>query len=255
MVMHARAHTKPTPRIGIAGFPQSLTIRTRCRRFGIAKWPHRQLRGIDKKIAALKAELNYAADDREVYCRSLQALEDEKLRLSRIGSSSPTPVLSSENESTARRSVSPSKESHAPSPQSAPGDEDDKAEEETYSSSGMPALDLLAAVAGVKEERDREEEARQRLEAAETTRRAPTFLSIPKTGASLPALSSRSCRSKDRAAYFSLDTPPLEPVSPLFLVQERAAVKMCVSPMLKSFSGPLTPVVASTPLVGLSWSG
>jgi hypothetical protein len=30
-----------------------------CRRFGIAKWPHRQLRGIDKKIAALKAELNW----------------------------------------------------------------------------------------------------------------------------------------------------------------------------------------------------
>eukprot|EP00960_Hanusia_phi_P030788 748843-Hanusia_phi.AAC.1 len=54
-----------------------------CRRFGIAKWPHRQLRGIDKKIAALKAELNYTTGDREVCCKSLKALREEKLRISR----------------------------------------------------------------------------------------------------------------------------------------------------------------------------
>jgi len=35
-----------------------------CRRFGIAKWPHRQMRGIDKKIAALKVELNYSTVDK-----------------------------------------------------------------------------------------------------------------------------------------------------------------------------------------------
>jgi len=54
-----------------------------CRRFGIAKWPHRQLRGIDKKIAALKAELNYTTGDREVCCKSLKALREEKQRISR----------------------------------------------------------------------------------------------------------------------------------------------------------------------------
>ena len=53
-----------------------------CRRFGIAKWPHRQLRGIDKKIAALEAELNYSTGDREGCTRSLKALREEKLRIS-----------------------------------------------------------------------------------------------------------------------------------------------------------------------------
>jgi len=53
-----------------------------CRRFGIAKWPHRQLRGIDKKIAALKAELNYSTVDKESACRNLLKLEDEKAKLS-----------------------------------------------------------------------------------------------------------------------------------------------------------------------------
>jgi hypothetical protein len=228
-----------------------------CRRFGIAKWPHRQLRGIDKKIAALKAELNYAADDRDVYCRSLQALEDEKFRLSRIGTSSPTPTHTSETDSTARGSSPPAKMSHAHSPRPATCDEEHHAED-NFSSSGMSALDLLAAVAGVKEERDREEEeARQRLEAAETTRRPASFLSIPCRNDSPLVASSRSYKIKDRSAYFPLDTPPLEPVSPIFLssMQERPSVKVCVSPMLKAFQGPLTPVVASTPLIGLSWSG
>ena len=61
-----------------------------CRRFGIAKWPHRQLRGIDKKIAALKAELNYTTGDREGCCRSLKALREEKMRISRSSGSGGT---------------------------------------------------------------------------------------------------------------------------------------------------------------------
>jgi len=65
-----------------------------CRRFGIAKWPHRQLRGIDKKIAALKAELNYSTVDEESARRNLAALEEERARLSRvtIGQTLPGPL-------------------------------------------------------------------------------------------------------------------------------------------------------------------
>ena len=62
-----------------------------CRRFGVAKWPHRQLRGIDKKIAALRAELAYSTGDRDVCRRSLQVLEDEKARLSRVTAAAPAP--------------------------------------------------------------------------------------------------------------------------------------------------------------------
>jgi len=53
-----------------------------CRRFGLAKWPHRQLRGIDKKIAALKTELNYSATGQnDQYLAGLSNLEMEKARL------------------------------------------------------------------------------------------------------------------------------------------------------------------------------
>lgn len=48
----------------------------------VAKWPHRQLRGIDKKIAALEAELNYTTGDREGCTRSLKTLREEKMRIS-----------------------------------------------------------------------------------------------------------------------------------------------------------------------------
>ena len=47
----------------------------------------RQLRGIDKKIAALEAELNYTTGDREGCCRSLKALKEEKMRISRLSGS------------------------------------------------------------------------------------------------------------------------------------------------------------------------
>ena len=58
-----------------------------CRRFGIAKWPHRQLRGIDKKIASLRAELTYSTGDVSGCRGHLRRLEEEKARLSR------TPLL------------------------------------------------------------------------------------------------------------------------------------------------------------------
>eukprot|EP00291_Cryptomonas_curvata_P027068 CAMPEP_0172177322 /NCGR_PEP_ID=MMETSP1050-20130122/15369_1 /TAXON_ID=233186 /ORGANISM="Cryptomonas curvata, Strain CCAP979/52" /LENGTH=354 /DNA_ID=CAMNT_0012849823 /DNA_START=218 /DNA_END=1279 /DNA_ORIENTATION=- len=54
-----------------------------CRRFGIAKWPHRQLRGIDKKIASLRAELTYSTGDMSGFRSHLKRLEEEKARLSR----------------------------------------------------------------------------------------------------------------------------------------------------------------------------
>ena len=53
-----------------------------CRRYGIAKWPHRQLRGIDMKIAALKAELNYSTVEKESSRRNLVKLEEKKAKLS-----------------------------------------------------------------------------------------------------------------------------------------------------------------------------
>jgi hypothetical protein len=55
-----------------------------CRRFAIAKWPHRQLRGIHKKIAALKAELHHSTVDKDSAHHNLVALEEEKARLSRV---------------------------------------------------------------------------------------------------------------------------------------------------------------------------
>eukprot|EP00961_Rhodomonas_salina_P066943 898876-Rhodomonas_salina.1 len=60
-----------------------------CRRFAIAKWPHRQLRGIDKKIAALRAALNYSTGDRHTCQRSILALEEEKARLTQAALGSP----------------------------------------------------------------------------------------------------------------------------------------------------------------------
>ena len=43
---------------------------------------YEQLRGIDKKIAALKAELNYAATgDRQQYISGIICLEEEKSKL------------------------------------------------------------------------------------------------------------------------------------------------------------------------------
>ncbi len=63
-----------------------------CRRFGVAKWPHRQLRGIDKKIAALRAELTYLSGDGDVCCR-LQVLEDEKARLLQTAATPTLPQL------------------------------------------------------------------------------------------------------------------------------------------------------------------
>ncbi|MGB1591484.1 MAG: RWP-RK domain-containing protein [Promethearchaeia archaeon] len=108
-----------------------------CRRFGIAKWPHRQLRGIDKKIAALKAELNYSSVDKETARRNLVALEEEKARLSRVAVGSA---------SAARRGGAGSKrKQHTPEQDMA------KSARTAQYYSDASALDLLAAVAGIGE--------------------------------------------------------------------------------------------------------
>ena len=74
---HLPLHTV-AKRFGIC----TTALKKLCRRFGIAKWPHRQLRGIDKKIAALKAELNYSTVDKESARQYLAKLEEEKAKLS-----------------------------------------------------------------------------------------------------------------------------------------------------------------------------
>ena len=58
----------------------SSAIKTMCRRFGISKWPRRKLRGIEKKIASLRAELAYSMDDRSAFRSNLRKLEEEKFQ-------------------------------------------------------------------------------------------------------------------------------------------------------------------------------
>lgn len=120
-----------------------------CRRFGIAKWPHRQLRGIDKKIAALKAELNYSTVDKESARRNLVALEEEKARLSRValgGGGSPacrgTPAHAkdSSQQAASRKRRAPKDEPEA-NKSARTGSDSHTAD--------ASALDLLAAVAGI----------------------------------------------------------------------------------------------------------
>jgi len=65
-----------------------------CRRFGIAKWPHRKLRGIDRKIAAFKAEIKYARHGDTTYHRGLAKLEQEKALLcANVSTSKPLAPL------------------------------------------------------------------------------------------------------------------------------------------------------------------
>jgi len=120
-----------------------------CRRFAIAKWPHRQLRGIDKKIAALKAELNYSTVDKESARRNLVALEEEKARLSRValgGGGSPacrgTPAHAkdSSQQAASRKRRAPKDEPEA-NKSARTGSDSHTAD--------ASALDLLAAVAGI----------------------------------------------------------------------------------------------------------
>jgi len=138
-----------------------------CRRFGISRWPHRQLRGIDKKIAALRAELNYSTVDKASARRNLVALEQEKMRLSRVAlghasapsSSSSAPVwlskglLSHEAPSSSRTSSAETAAQALPYKRRAEGgeqpDANKSAKRERSFSADASALDLLAAVAGL----------------------------------------------------------------------------------------------------------
>lgn len=197
-----------------------------CRRFGIAKWPHRQLRGIDKKIAALKAELNYATGDRELCRESLQALQEEKSRLSRSGSCGAISNATSALDSTpiVTPGTSPKAEEYISSSHSHTDEEDD---EDIDVPAGATALDLLAAVAGVKERQDNEE--RERLSGLQSANSSP----------------------KLRDTLF--DTPPMQPM-PTMSMQPR--IQMLVSPILK-FNAASTGMdpFASSSLVGLAWTG
>ena len=138
-----------------------------CRRFGISKWPHRQLRGIDKKIAALRAELNYSTIDKASARRNLVALEQEKTRLSCVAlghasapsSSSSAPVwlsnglLSHEAPVSSRTSSAETAAQALPYKRRAEGgeqpDANKSAKRERSFSADASALDLLAAVAGI----------------------------------------------------------------------------------------------------------
>ncbi|KAJ1492060.1 RWP-RK domain-containing protein [Baffinella frigidus] len=154
-----------------------------CRRFKIAKWPHRQLRGLDKKIAALKAELNYSTGDRDACNRCLAALQEEKLRISR------TPAA---NKTASKDTPAPA-HTHAhthvsdwlasgSSTHSGVGEEEDgvagavkeAVERSLRGSPGVSPLDLLASVAGIKEEHDRALAAYARASSDEGAPRSPT---------------------------------------------------------------------------------
>ena len=161
-----------------------------CRRFGIAKWPHRQLRGIDKKIAALKAELNYSSVDKETARRNLVALEEEKARLSRVAVGGA---------SAARRGGAGSKrKQHTPEQDMA------KSARTAQYSSDASALDLLAAVAGI---------GGPCSEAVSTGRRQL---------APLHAASSSGSNS-------SISTPGLEPLSPATVPRQQHSVSPLIS--------------------------
>mmetsp|Transcript_59113 Transcript_59113/g.145059 ORF Transcript_59113/g.145059 Transcript_59113/m.145059 type:complete len:340 (+) Transcript_59113:1-1020(+) len=72
----------------------STAFKKMCRRFGIAKWPHRKLRGIDRKIAAFKAEIKYARHGDTTYHRGLAKLEQEKALLcANVSTSKPLAPL------------------------------------------------------------------------------------------------------------------------------------------------------------------
>ena len=160
-----------------------------CRRFSIAKWPHRQLRGIDKRIAALKAELNYCTLDKDSAMRNLSLLEEEKARLSRVAlgwqASSATKCKTAANEAETNSASAKDvvKWPILPSPS---------------------ALDLLATVAGVgNDSRDKT----RHMEGAEVRGGGLDFsasrmdLKPFSRGATLPSTS-------------SFETPPLLPMSP-----------------------------------------
>eukprot|EP00961_Rhodomonas_salina_P012305 165868-Rhodomonas_salina.1 len=145
-----------------------------CRRLGIAKWPHRQvrhgrrlpccaracvhsplivqLRGIDKRIAALKAELNYAtASDRQQFLAGLSSLEEEKARLAK-GVLAGEDVTGNDSESEGEKEDDEEKiatppSSHVPSLVEFSEDEESLGEDEVQSPVG--GNDSAGAASGV----------------------------------------------------------------------------------------------------------
>lgn len=175
-----------------------------CRRFGIAKWPHRQLRGIDKKIAALKAELNYATGDREGCWKSLQALQEEKSRISKsTAGGSEGEGVSVVSLQDVRRSSSSKKEEETMSCPLSQHERSACLGPESCAS----ALDLLAAVAGVKEEHDREMEERAKKIRRQALDGEEEFADGCSGG--------ESYATHSDSGQQELDTPPLAPLSPI----------------------------------------
>mmetsp|Transcript_21786 Transcript_21786/g.49332 ORF Transcript_21786/g.49332 Transcript_21786/m.49332 type:complete len:651 (-) Transcript_21786:138-2090(-) len=160
-----------------------------CRRFSIAKWPHRQLRGIDKRIAALKAELNYCTLDKDSAMRNLSLLEEEKARLSRV-------ALGWQAASTKGKSSAIETESSNTSVN----------EGVRWPMLPSPsALDLLATVAGVGNDSNQRAMLKDATEA-----RSGGGLDFSTSRIELKAFN----RGGNFASPSSFDTPPLLPMSP-----------------------------------------
>jgi hypothetical protein len=214
-----------------------------CRRFGIAKWPHRQLRGIDKKIAALKAELNYTTGDREGCCRSLKALREEKMRISgssgqanaadrgdepSSGASSFTssPILASADRGSCNdslwhggRCLTEDTGGSSAEPELPVGEEEREA---------MTALSMLAQLAGRTQERDRTAVDGLPVETNAKGANAGSSLldglHLGKRGAEqvssllcAAAPCSSGSAGSSGATSEDLDTPPLEPQASMLL--------------------------------------
>lgn len=197
-----------------------------CRRFGIAKWPHRQLRGIDKKIAALKAELNYTTGDRDGCCRSLKALREEKMRISRLSGGPSSGDKSLDDQSGASSpSDSPILSASDRTNRSSGNDSlwhggrcltDDIVADGT-AKAGVPAaeelecaaaLSMLAQLAGMTQERDRAAAVAGLARTHGLVGGASDFSVLGKRG-----IDQRLVRGS--SAAIELDTPPLEPQNQL----------------------------------------
>ena len=193
-----------------------------CRRFGIAKWPHRQLRGIDKKIAALKAELNYSTVDKESARRNLATLEEEKARLSRValgqtssgpsggqgqalsqsGVPSPARTISVESQFASRKRKA---DSHEPEADRSAG------RGAAPRAADASALDLLASVAGIGVSASKTHAAPAQRSQADSTSLTPL---MPDYSCRLGALHIANLTSSSSCSSSSLSTPSLGPVSP-----------------------------------------
>lgn len=247
-----------------------------CRRFGIAKWPHRQLRGIDKKIAALKAELNYTTGDRDGCCRSLKALREEKMRISRFsggasasgdkslddhasGASSPSesPILSA-SDRTNRSSGNDSLwhggrclTDDIGADGSATCDVARRVKSEVPAAEELEcaaALSMLAQLAGMTQERDR---------AAAVAGLARTHGLVGVTSESsvlgkrvFDQMHGQPMSSRGSSAAPELDTPPLEPQNQLPALLSPLTAPYDVCNNLGRLLPPIVPKMVPTSYVG-----